>query len=68
MKLQIAQAEADLQRVEAKLKNETGIAKAQRDFDIKKGIKLCYRYHVIRRNLDFVIFRTFHFVIFCYIQ
>ena len=24
--------------MEAKLKNETGVAKAQRDFDIKKGI------------------------------
>ena len=37
-KFQIAQAEAELQRMEAKLKNETGVAKAQRDFDIKKGI------------------------------
>ena len=35
---QIAQAEAELQRMEAKLKNETGVAKAQRDFDIKKGM------------------------------
>ena len=25
--------------MEAKFKNETGIAKAQRDFDIKKGTK-----------------------------
>ena len=37
-KFQIATAEAELQRMEAKLKNETGVAKAQRDFDIKKGI------------------------------
>ena len=37
-KLQIAQAEAELQRMEAKLKNETGMAKAQRDFNVKKGI------------------------------
>ena len=37
-KLQIAQAEAELQRMEAKLKNETGVAKAQRDFNVKKGI------------------------------
>ena len=37
-KFQIAKAEAELQRMEAKLKNETGVAKAQRDFDIKKGI------------------------------
>ena len=36
-KFQIATAEAELQRMEAKLKNETGVAKAQRDFDIKKG-------------------------------
>ena len=36
-KCKIAKAEAELQRMEAKLKNETGMAKAQRDFDIKKG-------------------------------
>ena len=33
----MATAEAELQRMEAKLKNETGIALAQRHFDIKKG-------------------------------
>ena len=33
----MATAEAELQRVEAKLRNETGVAQAQRDFDIKKG-------------------------------
>ena len=36
-KPQIAQANAELQRIEAKLKNETGVAKAQRDYDIMKG-------------------------------
>ena len=33
----MATAEAELERMEAKLKNETGVAMAQRDFDIKKG-------------------------------
>ena len=33
----MATAEAELQRMEAKLKNETGVLLAQRDFDIKKG-------------------------------
>ena len=42
LKFQIAQAEAALQQMEAKFKNETGIAKAQRDFDIKKGIKFIF--------------------------
>ena len=35
--LQMATAEAELERMEAKLKNETGVAMAQRDFDIRKG-------------------------------
>ena len=32
-----------MERIEAKLKNETGVAKAQRDFNIKKGIFLWTR-------------------------
>ena len=36
-----------MQRMEAKLASDTGIAKAQRDFDIKKGISLTNTaYHI----------------------
>lgn len=41
----MATAEAELQRVEAKLRNETGVAQAQRDFDIKKGAISYFSYN-----------------------
>ena len=41
----MATAEAELQRVEAKLRNETGVAQAQRDFDIKKGAISYFSYY-----------------------
>ena len=33
----IETANAEMKRIEAELSNETGIAMAQRDFEIKKG-------------------------------
>ena len=48
----MATAEAELQRVEAKLRNETGVAQAQRDFDIKKGAISYLSYNFSFGNIE----------------